>query len=35
LSELARQFAGLLKADGDFASDVVPSSEFQLDETPA
>ena len=35
LSELARQFVGLLKSDGDFASDVVPSSEFQLDETPA
>jgi DNA-binding transcriptional LysR family regulator len=34
LSELARQFVGLLKSD-DFTSDVVPSSEFQLDETPA
>jgi DNA-binding transcriptional LysR family regulator len=35
LSELARQFIGLLKSDGDFASDIVPSSAFQVDETPA
>ena len=35
LSELARQFVGLLKSVGDFASDVVPSSAFQLDESPA
>jgi DNA-binding transcriptional LysR family regulator len=35
LSELARQFIGLLKSDGEFASDVVPSSAFQLDDTPA
>jgi DNA-binding transcriptional LysR family regulator len=35
LSELAKQFVGLLKSGGDFAADVVPSSEFQLDETPA
>ena len=35
LSELARQFVSLLKADGDFPADTVPSSEFQLDESPA
>jgi DNA-binding transcriptional LysR family regulator len=34
LSELARQFVGLLKSEA-FASDAVPSSEFQLDESPA
>jgi DNA-binding transcriptional LysR family regulator len=33
LSELGRQFVGLLKAD--FTPDIVPSSAFQLDETPA
>jgi DNA-binding transcriptional LysR family regulator len=35
LSELAAQFVGLLQADGDFASDIVPPSAFQLDEAPA
>jgi DNA-binding transcriptional LysR family regulator len=35
LSELAKQFVGLLKADNGVAAEVVPSSEFQLDESPA
>jgi DNA-binding transcriptional LysR family regulator len=35
LSELAKQFVGLLKSGADFAADTVPSSEFQLDESPA
>ncbi len=35
LSELAQQFIGLLKSDGDFTSDIVPSSALQLDESPA
>jgi DNA-binding transcriptional LysR family regulator len=35
LSELATQFVGLLKAGGEFVSDIVPSSEFRLDEAPA
>jgi DNA-binding transcriptional LysR family regulator len=35
LSELAQQFVGLLKSDAEFAADIVPSSEFQLDESPA
>ena len=35
LSELARQFVGLLKSHNDFAAEIVPSSEFQLDESPA
>jgi DNA-binding transcriptional LysR family regulator len=35
LSELARQFVGLLKADNKTADEIVPSSEFQLDESPA
>lgn len=35
LSELAQQFVALLKTDGDFSAEVVPSSEFQLDESPA
>ncbi len=35
LSELARQFVGLLKSDNGFAAETVPSSEFQLDESPA
>jgi DNA-binding transcriptional LysR family regulator len=34
LSELASQFVGLLQADGDFASDVIPPNAFQLDEAP-
>jgi len=35
LSELASQFVGLLQKEGDFASNIVPSSAFQLDEAPA
>jgi DNA-binding transcriptional LysR family regulator len=35
LSELARQFVGLLKADAEFSADLVPASAFQLDEAPA
>ena len=35
LSELAQQFVGLLKSDAEFAAGTVPSSAFQLDETPA
>jgi DNA-binding transcriptional LysR family regulator len=35
LSELAKQFVGLLKADAEFSADLVPASAFQLDEAPA